>query len=233
MRGTLRTRAAKSTPGSTTLRRPARAIRGPSPRPPENRPVTAAPRQDESPGLDPLAGFLALVLPGLGHAFRGQVLRGVLIGAGILGLFAGGILIGGITVVDSRSDRTETRISFIGQAFVGPVAFAVNTVHQSSFKGLDPLTNTRRHALPDERIENGRIRPMSLGAADGDPPVHVSIGKMHEIGVLYCLVAGMLNFIAFLDALRPPAKSRDDDEPVRTTGVVAGMLSGQSAGGTA
>lgn len=125
-------------------------------------------------------------------------------------MFVGGLLIGGISVVDRRSDRLETGLSFIGQAFVGPIAFVVDGIHQSHFKGQDPATLRRREALRGERIQNGVI----VAAPGAEPPMQRSLGKVNEIGVLYCLIAGMVNFIACLDALFPTLRTRRDAAPV-------------------
>ena len=185
-------------------------------------------------GFDPAAGVLAWVLPGLGHFVAGRRARGVGVLVGVLGLFFGGLLIGGITVVDSRSDRTETRLSFYGMVFVGPVAIAVDRVHQAAFKGVDPMRPSHaptRHALPHETLDNGTIR--SAGPGEG-PPIRRSVGKVNEIGVLYCLIAGMLNFIAILDALLPPGRSpqrgaKPKDAPKRSS-VLDSVRTGDAGG---
>lgn len=204
-------------------------------RQPKENPASEADRA--SAGLDPLAGLLAWVLPGLGHIVAGRRARGFGVMAGVLGLFLGGLLIGGITVVDSRSERTETRLSYFGMLFVGPVVIVVDRFHQSNFKGVDPMRPphaARRHALPHETIENGAIRSAGPGEA---PPVRRSVGKVNEIGVLYCLIAGMLNFIAILDVLLPPGKpssqggkGRPKDAPRRTS-VLDTMASGRAPAG--
>jgi len=97
--------------------------------------------------LDLPAGILAVLLPGLGHLARGEVRRGLLAGGSVLVMFFGGLLIGGIDVVDRQEDRWW----FLGQAFVGPVAFGVNHVHQSQFKahGIQPL--------PEPGPDGGRV----------------------------------------------------------------------------
>lgn len=162
-------------------------------------------------GFDPLAGVLALVLPGGGHVMRGDLRRGVLIGVGVLGLFFGGLLIGGLSVIDRTSPRTETRLSFIGQAWVGPLAFAADVIHQTRFKvPASPGSSARRTPRPDE-----------------SPAYTPSLGKANEIGVLYTLLAGMLNFIAFLDALLPPL-SRSEHDEVRTSGALDAVIGGGS-----
>ena len=163
-------------------------------------------------GFNPVAGLLAFLVPGAGHVFLGQTRRGVLIGAGVLVMFFGGMLVGGLAVVDSRSGRLENRISFFGQAAVGPVAIAVDRLHQSMFKGMDLDTNKVRALNPGEVLlgagdpRNGRGFPVIATAdpARGEGPPYVrSQGKVQEIGLLYTVIAGMLNLIVILDALFP------------------------------
>ncbi|MCB9840796.1 MAG: hypothetical protein H6809_03985 [Phycisphaeraceae bacterium] len=162
--------------------------------------------------FNPVAGVLAFLIPGAGHVYMGQATRGVLIGAGILGLFFGGMFIGGLSIVDSRSPRMENRISYYGQVLVGPAAIIVDRLHQSMFKAVDERTRTTRALNPGEVIipagdpRNGRNVPIIARAADGTdegPPYVKSLGKVHEIGLLYTLVAGMLNLIVIIDAAFP------------------------------
>lgn len=163
-------------------------------------------------GFNPVAGVLAFLVPGAGHVFLGQTKRGLLMGAGVLGLFFGGLFIGGLAVVDSKSGRLENRISYYGQMAVGPVAIVVDRVHQSMFKGMDTETNKVRALGPDEVLlsasdpRNGRGFPViaKADASRGEGPPYVrSQGKVQEIGLLYTVIAGMLNFIVILDALFP------------------------------
>ena len=153
----------------------------------------------DTPPMDPLAGILAVLLPGAGHWYQGQVRRALLVGGGVLGLFLGGLLIGGVDVVDSRQDR----LWFLGQAFVGPVAFATDYVHQNVLRGIDPATMQRRSPLPGE-IKDGDGHWVA-GPAGSKPPFSKSLGKMNEIGTLYCTIAGMLNLIVIIDAAFPSA----------------------------
>lgn len=149
--------------------------------------------------MDPLAGILAVLLPGAGHWYQGQVRRALLVGGGVLGLFLGGLLIGGVDVVDSRQDR----LWFLGQALVGPVAFGTDYVHQNVLRGIDPATMQRRSPLPGEvKDADGHWVP---GPAGSSPPFSKSLGKMNEIGTLYCTIAGMLNLIVIIDAAFPSA----------------------------
>ncbi len=174
--------------------------------------------QNEKPhpetGFDPIAGVLALSLPGAGHLAQRKYKRAIFIAIGILGLYLGGLLIGGLSVVDRKSPRSETRISFIAQAFVGPIAFLTDYVHQTQFKTTVQRSGPRGGTLPPVIAPPGQNR------------MNLSLGKVNEIGVLYTVIAGMLNFIAFLDALLPSVRreQKKEEEPIRTTGALDAVL---------
>ena len=76
-------------------------------------------------GFHPMAGIMALVLPGLGHIVLGLPRRGRLVMLGVLGLFLTGLLIGGLDAVDSHQDRWW----FYAQTLTGPVAFIADALH--------------------------------------------------------------------------------------------------------
>jgi TM2 domain-containing membrane protein YozV len=156
------------------------------------------PQHQDLPRFDPAAGFLALILPGLGHLYRGHRRRAAYIALGILGLFASGLLIGGIDSVDSREDR----IWFLGQALVGPIAFGVDHLHQTRFKVIDPITNHPRSADPGEARDPRTARPYTSPRGEGPPNIK-SLGKVNELGTLFSTIAGMLNLIVILDAAFP------------------------------
>ena len=147
-------------------------------------------------GFNPLAGVAALVIPGLGHVFLGQVRRGLLVGFGVLGLFFAGLFVGGIDAVDKKEDG----LWFIAQAPTGIVAFGANYIHQNMFKGVDPSSHAapRRMPYPGESINaKGIIVP------GGDPPAQRSLARVHEMGILFTAVAGLLNVLAAIDAMFP------------------------------
>lgn len=150
--------------------------------------------------MDPIAGILAVILPGAGHWYQGQIRRSLLAGGGVLGLFLGGLLIGGIDAVDSRQDR----LWFLGQVLVGPVALATDYVHQNHFKAIDHDTRQRRSPRPGE-IKDPSTGEWVVGPAGSRPPMSKGLAKMNEIGILYCTIAGMLNLIVIIDAAFPSA----------------------------
>jgi hypothetical protein len=144
-------------------------------------------------GFEPVAGVLACILPGLGHWFLGERWRAVIVAAGVLGLFFGGLLIGGIDVVDSREDAWW----FVGEAMVGPLSWGVDYAHQHHFKVYDG--GKLRTANPGEtRDAQGNAVPARAGEL---PPNSKSLGRMNELGTLFCTIAGMLNLIVIIDAL--------------------------------
>lgn len=154
--------------------------------------------------FNPLAGVLACILPGLGHAFLGDVLRGAYICLGVMGLFLGGMLIGGIDVIDRKEDGWW----FVLQAGVGPVAFAVDSIHQKSFK--IPVSQggrtSYRTASPDPAQNPGNAIAKSSK----------SLGRVNEVGSLFAALAGMLNAIAVIDAFFPVVRAgrrRSSDLP--------------------
>ncbi|MBX3379565.1 MAG: hypothetical protein KF805_05695 [Phycisphaeraceae bacterium] len=160
--------------------------------------MTTSPATSETPatGFNPFSGIAALIVPGLGHVFLGQFRRGALVAVGVLGLFFAGLLVGGIDCVDSKEDA----LWFIAQAPTGVVAFGTNYVHQNRFKGVDPSSRAapRRMPYPGEHIDaNGVIVP------GGHPPAQRSLARVHEMGILFTAVAGLLNVLAAIDAMFP------------------------------
>lgn len=144
--------------------------------------------------FQPIAMLLAVALPGLGHAYLGEIKRAGLIFVSIMGLFWGGILIGGIDVID----RVEDQWWFVLQAGVGPTAFAVNSVHQNSFKleFREGGRTSRQSGRPNPEENPGGVAA----------PAMKSLGRVNEVGSLYAAMAGMLNLIVIIDAAwRKPA----------------------------
>jgi TM2 domain-containing membrane protein YozV len=123
----------------------------------------------------PFAAILAWALPGLGHFIIGQKRRGIIIGSTLISLFIAGLLIGSIDVVDSRRDT----LWFAGQAMLGPIAIAVDFLHAS----LDAS------GIPHPPTEIS------------SPIYFTSIGRVNELGTLYCTLAGVLNLLAILDVV--------------------------------
>lgn len=153
-----------------------------------------------------MAGLAALIFPGAGHLLLGRAKRGVLVCVGVMGLFLFGLLIGGIDAIDHRNDK----IWFGGQVLVGLPTLGVDYIHQNHFKAADPNNPAViRSGYPGEHrvVVDGRpvwqlLTPEQIAQGMGPPNVP-GLGRINEIAMLSIVLAGMLNLIAFLDALMP------------------------------
>ncbi|MBS0190990.1 MAG: DUF6677 family protein [Phycisphaerales bacterium] len=147
-------------------------------------------------GFNPAAGIATFLVPGLGHVILGQFRRGVLVGFGVIGLFLAGLFVGGIDAVDNKEDG----LWFIAQAPAGIVAFGANAIHQNFYKGVDPMTRggLRRMPYPGESINDRGVIVQG-----GNPPAQRSLARVHEMGILFTAVAGLLNVLAIIDSMFP------------------------------
>lgn len=165
--------------------------------------MSTHPTQHEPEQFTPHFAVLAFLIPGLGHAARGERWRGIAIFAGVMWLFVWGLLVGGIDVVDHRDNRWW----FLGQAGVGAPALAVDLVHQRVFKRLDPVSGKLAKITPAE----ARARSRDPNAR---PPLAEALAHPEEIGSLFGAIAGMLNLLCVVDAAwRTPRRRRREDAP--------------------
>lgn len=164
--------------------------------------------------FQPVAAVLAIIFPGLGHAYLGHTKRAAIIAAGVLFLFTTGLFVGGISCIDRREDFNW----FLGQALNGPIAFGVDYIHQHHFKVQESVGNSFlriRSALPNEyRAPGGVPVPIAMDAQgvpratlpDGTvvspayPPYIKGVGRMRELGTLFTTIAGFMNLIVIIDA---------------------------------
>ena len=131
----------------------------------------------------PVPAVLAWVVPGLGHLVIGERARGVILMVCLYSLFGAGLLIGGIDVVDADRDP----LWFAGQSLLGPVTILIDLQHAA----LD-------RQLGRQIKEAGQLE--ALLAADSPAPAYrASIGRVNELGTLYCTLAGLLNLLVILD----------------------------------
>lgn len=130
------------------------------------------------------------LIPGLGHWMLGQRGRGLILLTCIGSLWLSGFFIGGINVFDRKGHP----IWYIGQALIAP-SILVDFAHRSM---QGPL------GLP--------ARPDAASI-----PYTPSYGHIHEQGVLYTSLAGMLNLLAMMDVLYYDPNARRgrprEDEP--------------------
>ena len=148
-------------------------------------------------------------VPGLGHWLIGERKRGLIIMIALYGLFVAGLLIGGIDVIDSREDR----LWFFGQVVMGPPAVILNSARAG-------LAAELYDQIPRGMRSNAFGRaPAGLGdvlaSSDQEPAYRKSIGRVNELGTLYCTLAGLLNLLAIMDVAYRQAPAPIKPPPTR------------------
>lgn len=153
----------------------------------------------------PLVLAAAWLLPGLGHAVCGHARRGAIVGVAVAVMFFAGLLIGGIDVIDRRNDT----LWFAGQAMIGPIAFALDYAHVDLHRKREEQIEQYgvEHDLALDDYDPGDADdfdgPALKAMLDEGYPLayRTSIGRVNELGTLYCTLAGVLNLLVILDAV--------------------------------
>ncbi len=121
----------------------------------------------------PIAGFLAWLVPGLGHIFLGYRARGLIFLVTITATFWTGVAIGGVRgTVDPR----ERSLWFVAQLCTGANTLAAYGFNRAITPAPDPVDPSQARFVP----------PHWMAA---------------EVGVHYTGVAGLLNMLVILNAL--------------------------------
>jgi hypothetical protein len=181
--------------------------------------VPQSPQATESPIIDlkdpALAGLLAWLVPGLGHAYQGRYGKAAVFGVAILGIFVWGLCLG-----SSRQ---------VGPARVVYLSFRQNDMHWAFLcqagVGLPIMP-----ALLQAVYTTGDKPPLfgGLMAPPSDAPGNVNLQQLHrglehyfELGTVYTMIAGLLNVLAVYDACCGPIvivpSRKEDDEPAAET----------------
>jgi len=148
--------------------------------------VAYAPRNALLTG--PIAGFLAWLVPGLGHLYLGHRVRGIVCLVTITLTFWTGVAIGGVQATVDPQERT---LWFMAQLCTGGNTLAAYGLHRV-------------------------IEPQP--AAGQRPAAALAHWLSSDVGVHYTGVAGLLNLLVILDALGrvdfpSPKRSRRDRFP--------------------
>ena len=165
-----------------------------------------------------LAGFLAWLVPGLGHFYQGRVGKGVLYATCVLGLFYVGLALGDWKIVYWRwvnpfANTDQFCLSYVGQFFAGLPALPALIQGTLKYYGRDAISWLYM-AEPSQNEING---------------LYPKLGKLVEIGTLYCTVAGLLNVLAIYDALEGPAQDNADETPMIEVLPRTELIGGPSA----
>ncbi len=139
------------------------------------------------------AAVATWLLPGLGHYLIGERRRGSILAATVGTIWLAGLLIGGVSVIDRRDHPAW----FLGQMLLAP-SVVVDFGHQY-------LRNQTPNPVPN---------PTS------SPPYEPSFGQVYEQGMLYTLLAGLMNLLAIMDVayhhqVRPAGRREDGERSAR------------------
>ncbi|MFM7807556.1 MAG: DUF6677 family protein [Planctomycetota bacterium] len=157
---------------------------------PSGRLSTMHEEPEERP-LQPLSALLGWVLPGLGHMRNGEMRRGWLVMLGVLGMFLLGVLVGGVDCVSRMTPPSKGGRSlvywFLAQAGCGPIAFAADAADEFLIRS-GRVGEMHQTMQPD-----GSIREVNS---------FTPVGGVADVGTLFTSMAGLMNGVAVLDALR-------------------------------
>ena len=124
------------------------------------------------PAVPLIASWL---IPGLGHLCIGQIKRGFILGLAIIFLYISGLLIGSVSVVS----HSKQPLWYYIQVLAGPHTLVINSYNKKNFVN----------------------HPEYLDDPDIPYPVKPAISRPHEMGTLYCSLAGVLNLLIILDLI--------------------------------
>lgn len=166
---------------------------------------------------DPIiAAILAWVWPGLGHIYQRRYAKGALFMTCITTLFFAGVFLGGgrsVAAFDGsalRARRYGLIMQFTGQFGCGG----------PSFPAIVQQLRVSRRATP---LWGGYMAPYNDDELSELQKKH---GAAFDIGILYTMVAGLLNFLVIFDAyggpLAPPAEQEKKEGDKKRDGPESG-----------
>jgi hypothetical protein len=159
-----------------------------------------------------VAGLLAWAWPGAGHLYQRRYGKGLLFMGCILSIFFFGLILGQGRVVYAMNPGGQPVGGGIGGIFTKFAAIAPLPFWLQAGTGLP--------ALPAviQRMRASNRQPPLFGGVMA-PPMSVAelnswqrtLNQRYDLGVLYTMIAGILNFFAIWDACAGPAPSEPVD----------------------
>lgn len=158
---------------------------------------------------DPFAALLSYLVPGLGQIYQGRVSKGLMFAVCLLSLFFYGMWLGNFKNVylpDPGSDKQqnvvftkgvlgdlENRLHFVGQFWIGMAAWPAIIQYATFDKDAQPP----RHSVLGTWQRPPTEEELNVLQRNGD--------KHWDLGWVYTVIAGALNFLVIFDALAGPA----------------------------
>jgi hypothetical protein len=171
-----------------------------------------------------LAGFLAWLWPGAGHLYQRRYGKGLLFMGCILSLFFFGLILGQGRVVYAMHPPDQDAAAAtggIGSLFGRIAGIAPLPFWLQAATGLPamPAVAQRLMFKPHVAPPLGGLMAPPRGTFELNQ-WHRELNQRFDMGVLYTMIAGLLNFFAIWDAAAGPApsepadskKKKDDDK---------------------
>lgn len=147
---------------------------------------------------DPLvAAVLAWLVPGLGHLYQGRTAKGLLFMICILSTFFYGLFISDGKAVYAWGTMDDYRLPYLCQLCVGLPATPALVQSYLVKNGKEP-------------IAGGIMRP-PVDSRELDQ-WYKQLNRYLELGMVYTMIAGLLNVLAIYDAWGGPVQLEEDDE---------------------
>lgn len=162
-----------------------------------------------------VAGLLAWLWPGAGHLYQRRYSKGVLYMVCILSLFVFGLVLGQGRVVYAMhppGQEVQATGGGIGAIFAKIAGIAPLPYWLQAMNGLPamPALAQRLMFKPHQPppLSGFMAPPSSMGELNA---WQRQLNKRYDMGVLYTMIAGLLNFFAIWDAAAGPAPSEPID----------------------
>jgi hypothetical protein len=172
-----------------------------------------------------LAAFLAWLLPGAGHAYKGRWGKSVLFLSCNMGTFVFGMYLGDCKVVYASWGKTsdERRLPYLLQVGVGATALPALVQAGTDSRPFGSFMAPPKFPGPGEPPFRARALPDGQQEYHKDELAYWNLAiEDFELGTVYTMIAGLLNVLAIYDAWAGPVmilpgdprkRKKDGDEP--------------------
>lgn len=159
------------------------------------------PAQAASPVLDPVAGVLSFLIPGLGQISQGRITKGLVFFVSLYSLFFYGMFLGewknvyilsvaqGGNGMSRLTSNLADRPHYIGQFFIGITAWPAIAQYMVYDKDKPPVIGTFEREPPADEINR----------------MQQNTNRLWDLGWVYTVIAGALNVLVIYDAVAGPA----------------------------
>ncbi len=174
--------------------------------------------EDGEPIFSPLAGLLSYLVPGLGQISQGRVGKGILFMVCLYGMFFYGWALGSWSNVylpeplkvepnvmwpQKLGSSLLLRLPYCCQFWIGAIAWpSLIQWNDNSAKPHPILGNLQRSPPESGQINGWTGKSLNQLQSEGD--------KTWDLGLVYTMIAGILNILVIYDAVAGPAFEKSE-----------------------